>query len=297
MKKLFYAVLMMAVGVGTVQAKGAGSASAQFLSIQSGARANGMGEVGVSLVNDVSASYWNPAGLVEVDRMEIGLTHMLYIQSIGYDNVAYAMPVGKYGTLAVSGLALYSGKIEKTTEDGAGNYMATDESFNTMESAVSVGYGARIAQDWAVGVNLKTISQRIGDVSVSGFAGDAGLKYSVSKDIKAGLAVQNLGPAINGDSLPTVVKAGCHMGMRSMIVAVDTDYALAGGMSYGAGMEYSVMKMLAVRAGYNTRADTNKLTGLHCGFGVNWKGMAFDYAFIPFGDLGSSNVLSIGMKF
>jgi long-subunit fatty acid transport protein len=271
--------------------------SAQFLAIQSGARANGMGEVGVSLVNDVSASYWNPAGLVEIDRMEIGVTHMLYIQSLGYDNVSYAMPVGRYGTLAVSGLALYSGKIEKTTEDGAGNYVATDDTFNTMESAVSIGYGARIAQDWAVGANLKTISQRIGDVSVSGFAGDAGLKYSVTRDIKAGLAVQNLGPAINGDSLPTVVKAGCHTSMRSLVVAVDGDYALAGGMSYGAGMEYNVMKMLAIRAGYNTRADTNKLTGLHCGLGFNWEGMSFDYAFIPFGDLGTNNVLSIGMKF
>jgi hypothetical protein len=29
----------------------------------------------------------------------------------------------------------------------------------------------------------------------------------------------------------------------------------------------------------------------------NWKGMAFDYAFVPFGDLGSNNILSVGMKF
>lgn len=297
MKKLIYVILMVMAGVGLVQAKDAGSASAQFLAIQPGARANGMGEVGVSLVNDVSASYWNPAGLAEIERMEIGLTHMLYIQSLGYDNVSYAVPMGKYGTLAVSGLALYSGKIDKTTEDSAGNYVATNETFNTMESAISLGYGVKIMQNCAFGVNLKTISQRIGDVSASGFAGDVGAKYSISNTIKAGLAVQNLGPAIKGDSLPTVVKAGCHTSIRSLIVAVDGDYAMAGEMSYGIGTEYSIMKMLAIRAGYNTRADTNKLTGLHCGLGFILAGMTFDYAFIPYGDIGSSNVLSVGMKF
>jgi long-subunit fatty acid transport protein len=280
-----------------VQAKSDGSASAQFLAIQSGARANGMGEVGVSVVNDVSATYWNPAGLVEIERMEIGLTHMLYLQSLGYDNVSYAVPMGNHGTLAVTGLALYSGSIDKTTEDALGNYVVTNETFNTMESAISVGYGTKIAQDFAIGVNLKTINQRIGDISASGFAGDAGLKYSVSSTIKAGLAVQNIGSAIRGNSLPTIVKAGCHTIIQSLIIAIDSDYALSGGMSYGAGAEYSVMEMIAIRAGYNTRADTNKLTGLHCGMGFNWKGMAFDYAFVPFGDLGSNNVLSVGMKF
>ena len=297
MKKLIYVVLMVVASTGLVQAKDVGSASAQFLAIQPGARANGMGEVGVSLVNDVSASYWNPAGLVEIERMEIGLTHMLYIQSLGYDNVSYAVPMGKYGTLAVSVLALYSGKIDKTTEDSAGNYVATNDTFNTMESAISLGYGVKIMQNCAFGVNFKTISQRIGDVSASGFAGDVGAKYNVSDSIKAGLAVQNIGPAIKGDSLPTVVKAGCHTSIRSLIIAVDGDYALAGGMSYGAGAEYSIMKMLFIRGGYNTRSNVSGMSGLHAGVGFNLKGVVVDYALLLYGNLGNSHVMSVGMKF
>ena len=72
---------------------------------------------------------------------------------------------------------------------------------------------------------------------------------------------------------------------------------MMGSMSYGAGVEHVLMDMVAIRAGYNTRADTNELTGLHCGLGFMIRAITIDYAFVPYGDIGMSHIISIGMKY
>ena len=50
--------------------------SNEFLSLGIGARAYGMGGAVVSSVNDVTAGYWNPAGLVEIkDNIQLSFMH------------------------------------------------------------------------------------------------------------------------------------------------------------------------------------------------------------------------------
>ena len=45
--------------------------SAAFLEIGPGARSLGMGSAYVSVANDASSLYWNPAGIVNVSRPEV----------------------------------------------------------------------------------------------------------------------------------------------------------------------------------------------------------------------------------
>ena len=45
-----------------------GSHAAEFLSHGVGARALGMGSSFVSIADDATAAYWNPAGLVQIER-------------------------------------------------------------------------------------------------------------------------------------------------------------------------------------------------------------------------------------
>ena len=45
--------------------------SAAFLEIGPGARALGMGSAYVSVANDASTLYWNPAGMVNISNPEI----------------------------------------------------------------------------------------------------------------------------------------------------------------------------------------------------------------------------------
>ena len=45
--------------------------SAAFLEIGPGARSLGMGSAYVSVANDASSLYWNPAGIVNISRPEV----------------------------------------------------------------------------------------------------------------------------------------------------------------------------------------------------------------------------------
>src|SRR6267142_7222018 len=59
------------------------------------------------------------------------------------------------------------------------------------------------------------------------------------------------------------------------------------------------MEMLAIRAGYRT--DTTKelssYAGFSAGIGVNVWGQELSYAYLPYGDLGTTHYISLLMKF
>lgn len=52
-----------------------GTSSLQFLKIGSGARATGMGESFVAVANDISALYWNPAGITQFSENGLTFSH------------------------------------------------------------------------------------------------------------------------------------------------------------------------------------------------------------------------------
>lgn len=73
--------------------RGVGTTSVNFLKLGVGARAVSMGEAFASVADDVYAVYWNPAGLVQLERKEVSFTHMEYLESIRYEWLAAAYPI------------------------------------------------------------------------------------------------------------------------------------------------------------------------------------------------------------
>jgi hypothetical protein len=57
--------------------------SNEFLNLGIGAKGLSLANTGVSMVNDVTASYWNPAGLANVEKKyELSLMHAAYFAGI-----------------------------------------------------------------------------------------------------------------------------------------------------------------------------------------------------------------------
>ena len=84
-----------------------GTYALQFLKIPVSARATGMGSAFTAIANDASATYWNPAGLVDMTRTQVSLNHTWWPADIGlsYATAAFNLPFVP-GTFGVSARAL-----------------------------------------------------------------------------------------------------------------------------------------------------------------------------------------------
>lgn len=299
MKRAALGMLALCVCTAAAYAGGAGSTAAQFLSIRPGARAAGMGQTSVAEARDATALYWNLGGLVRAARPELGMTHMEYLEGMRYDYAAYINPQTNYGALGVGIIALYSDPIAKTTESSAGEYHATDQTFTSMESALMLGWGARVNDALTVGVGAKGISQRIDTVSAMGMAVDAGAGYVLSDAVRVGAAMRNLGTPIKGNDLPAALALGCSINLpnNKMLITADADVPFAGSPAIGAGIEKEIARNVYMREGYTTRPETGGLSGLTAGLGVVWQQFTFDYGFGMYGDAGGTHMLSISYGF
>src|SRR5512133_3095859 len=62
-----------------------GGQPGQFLSWGAGARSLAMGSAFFSISDDASATYWNPAGLTQMDRKEVMALHVNLFAETSYD--------------------------------------------------------------------------------------------------------------------------------------------------------------------------------------------------------------------
>ena len=90
----------------------AGTSLVQFLKIEPGARAAGMGNSGVALFEGIQSVYYNPAALGALGKSAVQFTHSDWYAGIAYDYAAGALLVGSLGTFFASVTSLSSGDID-----------------------------------------------------------------------------------------------------------------------------------------------------------------------------------------
>ncbi len=156
--------------------------SNEFLSIGVSADALGMGGSVVAGVDDVTAGYWNPAGLTLVKSdYQVGIMHSEYFAGIAkYDYAAIAIPLKeKNSALAFSILRFGVDDIPNTLflvgPDGSINY-DNITSFSVADYGFLGSYATKLAwNDLRIGFNAKVIHRTAGYFATSwGFGLDAG---------------------------------------------------------------------------------------------------------------------------
>ncbi len=158
--------------------------SNEFLSIGVGARALGMSNSVVASADDVTAGYWNPAGLLGVKSdLQVGLMHAEYFAGIAkYDYGALVKTIDTSSAFALSVVRFGVDNIPNTTEliDASGNinYDRITE-FSAADYAFIASYARKLKiPGLEVGANFKVIHRKVGDFARSwGFGLDAGLRY------------------------------------------------------------------------------------------------------------------------
>ncbi|MFH1282632.1 MAG: PorV/PorQ family protein [bacterium] len=280
-----------------------GTTTAQFLKLGVGARAIGMGEAYSAVAADPTAIYWNPAGLAAISEHSLSLMHAVWFESIYYDYFAYAQPIGAYGVIGLGIQYLSAGDIVEMDNDAnkIGN-------FNPTDTAVTISW-AEDFQDILIGLSIKYIAVEIKDAA-STISSDIGVIYPLFLNkAQVSFSMQNLGGTIKFDTekedLPFNARLGLSVNvLESLIVAMDVNTPIDYNPYVCFGGEYCLGKQndfsLALRAGYNShtlKSELGGISGFSTGIGFKLWDISTDYAWVPFGDLGTTHRVSLGFKF
>jgi len=281
----------------------AGSTAASFLKIGHGARGAAMGNAQAAIADDVNAAFWNPAGLSQMRFQEVSFMHHDLVEGVRYQQAAYGRPTDSKGTFAFGINMLDFGKIDSYNVGGtrSGSVGAND--------LLLTGSWARrlsLKTPLSGGITVKYLQSDLAGYKASVPMMDLGLQTVLDAGAMRGLrlsaGLRNIGPDIKydreGSPLPQqlVLGGGFSALGGNLIVAGDAIQSKDSGSYLNTGLEYRVFRMLQLRLGYTTLADFVG-NGISYGMGLRFTSWNLDYAFVPFGDLGNTNRISVGVRF
>jgi len=283
-----------------VFSSGLGTTTGNFLKMNIGTRAVGMGEAFCALADDVSAMHWNPAGLGFISNPELGTMHTFWLGNISHEYLGYLQPIS-WGTLGMGISYLHMDRMERIRRG------TVEGKFTVYDIYGGLAYGLPISEFLSLGFNLMALQSKIDRDTAYGFSSDLGIKIStLNRTFSFGVSGQNLGITLRGDKLPVNIKAGLAYKMRfpkervDLSIALDANKPLEGNYNFSIGIEHILLDTFAVRVGYKydlEKKGLDSLAGLRVGAGLNWKGFLMDYAWAPYASLGTTHRVSLGYRF
>lgn len=169
----------------------------EFLRLGAGARAAGMGDAVTPLIDDATATYWNPAGLALLRKRELTFMHAeQFGDAINYDVVSYGIPVPGVGGIGITLLRLgIEGKIAHTSladtsrPISADNPTLIDTYLSNSDYALLLGHGLNFKElNIQTGITIKLIRREIGTYYAHGIGADMGVQYSFGAPLRYALS-------------------------------------------------------------------------------------------------------------
>jgi len=313
-----------------------GTTAGEFLQIGVGARGMAMGGAFVAAVDDITALYWNPAGLARIENSVVFVSHSEWLSDITFDYVGVGFRLGSVGTLGLSLTMLgVPDMIVRTVDRQDG----TGETFDAADMALAVTYSRVVTDRFSVGASVKYINQRIWHSSATGFAFDLGTQFRTDffGGLTIGASLYNFGSGLqlsgrdartfvdpdptslgnNGripanfelDSfaLPLNFQFGLSSRpidtrMHQLTVSADALHPSSNNESVNVGMEYGYQNSVLFRVGFQSLFLAEREGGLSAGVGIrqalfNGTTARLDYAFRDSGRLGGIHVVGLALLF
>jgi hypothetical protein len=302
----------------------AGTTGMQFLKIGVDARSAGLSGNFIALVNDVSALYWNPAGITGIDtqRYHFQFGHTLYWADIGisYGGMAYRLKDG--GVLGLSIMSLNSGDMNVTTEFQP---FGTGETFSVNNSLIGLTYAKALTDQFSFGLTGKWARESMAGIVTNNAIFDFGITYDIGlMNSRFAVSVANFGVNVqpNGEirrlkiggqenitefedvSVPAIFRIGFAFDplvteFHKITAIAQLNHPTDNKESFGLGAEYNYKNIFFGRMGYELGVDEMLLPAFGIGFQTprNFGYMRFDYGFNNKTRLGSVHrfTLSIGL--
>ena len=139
-----------------------GTSAAAFLEIGVGARAQSMGGAFVSLADDATAMYWNPAGIGRISGFEAIFIHVNWLLDTNFDYSGIVAPIGGIFVIGVN--AIVFGSDEQPVRI-VGQEEGTGEFYSAQDLAVGITLALRLTDRFSFGINTKFIIREFGTVA------------------------------------------------------------------------------------------------------------------------------------
>ncbi len=304
----------------------------KFLNVSLDAKASAMGEAVTSLHSDATAMFYNPAGMARITNyasITLGSTNYIADIKYIYGGVAFAPFDGDYGVLGINIESVDYGDLQGTIRYNNDQGFLDVGTFSPNALSVGVGYAKALSDKFSVGGNVKYVRQSLGtaitgDVQVDGngnpsgrtsnaetnvMAFDFGVIYKTGfKSLDFGMDVRNFSREVkyvkDGFQLPLMFKIGISFNaadlldvdkdMHSLLLSFDASHPRDYPEQVAIGAEYTFMKLLSLRVGYQTPNDEK---GISAGVGLehSFSGFDFgvDYAYTSFGVFDKVQQLSV----
>ncbi len=287
---VFYILIItLLVSVSPVVADdGPGTAIADFLNVQPGARAGSLAGACAALSGGLATFQYNPAAVGLLAGPAATLHHTNWYESTYHEYVAAGTSIGSSTSLAASFGYIHYGAI--AGYDAENN--PTGE-FSPSDAIVTLAIGQQIGDRFSFGLAAKYFQERLDKSSFSGWAFDLGAQYRTGM-MSFGAAVLNLGPEISaGDhnyALPQQYRLG--LGLRlspRLVTSADLELDAGGDGTVVQGVEYGLMPGFVVRGGYRHQTEANRGDATEnwtIGGGMIVSGAQIDYNYQPGGMLG-----------
>ncbi len=177
-----------------------GGTSGEFLLLGAGARGAALGGAYAALATDVTALYYNPAGLAQMARPSLMVSTYSYVANTRYSWVGLGLPLGG-GSRAIGiqgGSFGFSDQPVYTLDDPDGN----GQTYGVSETFLAATYSQNFSDRFAAGFTAKLISDKLGSTQATGIAFDFGTNFHAmlgERPIRAAFVILNLGTNLRHD--------------------------------------------------------------------------------------------------
>ncbi len=263
LRSLLFVILLMLPATVLAQVK-AGTMGATFLKLGISARAAGMSDAFLPLADDVSAIYYNPGGLIQLEKPEAAFTYLDMYRGIGLGLgwCGYARPFMRRGNvisvLAVSATFMSTDDMVVTTPIYSGPN-GNGQTFNWTDLAIGVTWTQRLTNKFAVGTTLKLVNESTYEENATGWAADVGTYYDTNwRTVRLAMMISNFGPDMTFVETPYPLPIEFRFGIGATPIHTDL-HNLEVGFQFGhpsdnlelavLGLEYVWNDFLALRYG------------------------------------------------
>ncbi|HEV8539056.1 MAG TPA: type IX secretion system protein PorQ [Bacteroidota bacterium] len=307
-RKLLWFVFGLAAASSSLYAYGNGTYD--FLRTDISPRSAGLGGSFVTMSDDPTTIFYNPAGIGTLRRTRFSVGFFKHLLDINSGYASYGSEISGLGFVGFGIQYINHGEFRRTGDEGQD--LGT---FGASEFAFSAGYAGILESGLRYGATAKFIYSSIAEVSSSGAAIDLGLQYSaIPGRMILGASLLNLGTqfdpymvtredlplnftigvSVFPEHLPAVLQVNLHKLNEAQDKFTDRL------KNFSVGVQLAPAENVQARIGYNNEqrqelkvGSSPGLAGLSAGGSVIVGMYTVDYAYTSYGEIGAVHRVSV----